>query len=35
MDTAVMFGAGSIGRGLMGQLFTGSGYAVTFVDIDT
>jgi len=35
MDTAVMFGAGSIGRGLMGQLFTASGYAVTFVDIDT
>lgn len=29
-----MFGAGSIGRGLMGQLFTASGYAVTFVDID-
>jgi mannitol-1-phosphate 5-dehydrogenase len=29
-----MFGAGAIGRGLMGQLFTASGYAVTFVDID-
>jgi mannitol-1-phosphate 5-dehydrogenase len=34
MDNAVMFGAGSIGRGLMGQLFTASGYSVTFVDID-
>lgn len=34
MDNAVMFGAGAIGRGLMGQLFTASGYAVTFVDID-
>ncbi|MGI6368517.1 MAG: hypothetical protein ACOX2L_09225 [Anaerolineae bacterium] len=34
MQTAVMFGAGSVGRGLMGQLLTASGYLVHFVDID-
>lgn len=34
MDNAVIFGAGATGRGLMGQLFTASGYAVTFVDND-
>ncbi|NLT73552.1 MAG: mannitol-1-phosphate 5-dehydrogenase [Chloroflexi bacterium] len=34
MDNGVIFGAGAIGRGFMGQLFTASGYAVTFVDID-
>ncbi len=34
MDNAVIFGAGATGRGLMGQLFTASGYAVTFVDSD-
>jgi mannitol-1-phosphate 5-dehydrogenase len=34
MDNAVVFGAGATGRGLMGQLFTASGYAVKFVDTD-
>ena len=34
MDNAVIFGAGATGRGLMGQLFTASGYAVTFVDTE-
>jgi len=34
MDNAVIFGAGATGRGLMGQLFTASGYMVTFVDTD-
>jgi len=33
-ETAVIFGAGSVGRGFLGQLFTESGYAVTFVDAD-
>jgi mannitol-1-phosphate 5-dehydrogenase len=33
-QTAVVFGAGSVGRGFLGQLFTESGYAVVFVDID-
>lgn len=31
---AVMFGAGNIGRGFIGQLFSESGYGLTFVDID-
>jgi mannitol-1-phosphate 5-dehydrogenase len=31
---AVIFGAGNVGRGFMGQLFSESGYEVTFVDID-
>ena len=31
---AVIFGAGNIGRGFIGQLFCESGYRVTFVDID-
>jgi mannitol-1-phosphate 5-dehydrogenase len=31
---AGIFGAGNIGRGFIGQLFSESGYAVTFVDID-
>jgi len=35
MKEAVVFGAGNIGRGFMGQLFSESGYRVTFVDIDT
>jgi mannitol-1-phosphate 5-dehydrogenase len=30
---AVQFGAGNIGRGFMGQLFTESGYEVVFVDV--
>lgn len=32
--TAVTFGAGNIGRGFLGQLFTESGYEVIFVEID-
>jgi mannitol-1-phosphate 5-dehydrogenase len=32
--TAVIFGAGNVGRGFIGQLFSESGYGVTFVDID-
>jgi len=31
----VQFGAGSIGRSLMGQLFSRAGYEVVFVDIDS
>jgi mannitol-1-phosphate 5-dehydrogenase len=31
---AIIFGAGNIGRGFIGQLFSESGYSVTFVDID-
>ncbi|MHB1354647.1 MAG: mannitol dehydrogenase family protein [Anaerolineae bacterium] len=31
---AMMFGAGNIGRGFLGQLFAESGYKVVFVDID-
>jgi mannitol-1-phosphate 5-dehydrogenase len=34
MKQAVMFGAGNVGRGFIGQLFSESGYAVTFVDVD-
>ena len=33
--TAVIFGAGSVGRGFLGQLFSESGYEVVFVDVDT
>ncbi len=32
--SAVMFGAGNIGRGFLGQLFSESGYEVIFVDVD-
>jgi mannitol-1-phosphate 5-dehydrogenase len=32
--TAVVFGAGSVGRGFLGQLFSESGYEVVFVDLD-
>jgi mannitol-1-phosphate 5-dehydrogenase len=32
--TAVIFGAGSVGRGFLGQLFNESGYEVVFVDVD-
>ena len=31
---AIVFGAGNIGRGFLGQLFCESGYRVTFVDVD-
>ena len=31
---AVIFGAGNVGRGFLGQLFSESGYQITFVDID-
>ncbi|MCL2488992.1 MAG: mannitol dehydrogenase [Oscillospiraceae bacterium] len=34
MKTAVMYGAGNIGRGFMGQLFYQSGYRTIFIDID-
>lgn len=34
MKQAVIFGAGNIGRGFIGQLLSESGYMVTFVDID-
>lgn len=34
MKQAVIFGAGNIGRGFIGQLFSESGYALTFVDVD-
>jgi mannitol-1-phosphate 5-dehydrogenase len=33
-ESAVMFGAGNVGRGFLGQLFSESGYEVVFVDID-
>ena len=32
--SAVMFGAGNIGRGFLGQLFSESGYEVVFIDVD-
>ncbi len=32
--TIVMFGAGCVGRGFLGQLLSESGYALTFVEID-
>ena len=34
MPEAVVFGAGSVGRGFIAQLFTRAGYRVTFVDVD-
>ncbi len=34
LSKAVIFGAGNIGRGFIGQLFSESGYEVCFVDID-
>lgn len=35
MKQAVMYGAGSIGRGFIAQLFSESGYEVVFVDTDS
>ena len=34
MMKAVMYGAGNIGRGFIGQLFSQSGYEVAFIDIN-
>jgi len=34
MKPAIIFGAGNIGRGFLGQLFSEAGYAVTFADVD-
>lgn len=34
MKQAIIFGAGNIGRGFIGQLLSESGYTVTFVDVD-
>jgi mannitol-1-phosphate 5-dehydrogenase len=34
MKQAIIFGAGNIGRGFIGQLYSESGYEVTFVDVD-
>ncbi len=34
MKKGMVFGAGSIGRGLVGQIFAQSGMEVTFVDVD-
>ena len=33
-QTAIIFGAGNIGRGFIGQLYSESGYDVVFVDVD-
>jgi mannitol-1-phosphate 5-dehydrogenase len=34
MKKAVQYGAGNIGRGFIGQLFSQSGYEVVFIDVD-
>ena len=34
MKKAVMYGAGNIGRGFIGQLFSLSGYEVVFIDVN-
>lgn len=34
MKRAVIYGAGNIGRGFIGQLFAQSGYAVTFIEVN-
>ncbi|HSN77818.1 MAG TPA: ARMT1-like domain-containing protein [Anaerolineae bacterium] len=33
-SSAIIFGAGNVGRGFLGQLFSESGYQVVFVDVD-
>jgi mannitol-1-phosphate 5-dehydrogenase len=33
-SSALIFGAGNVGRGFIGQLFSESGYEVVFVDVD-
>ena len=33
-QTSLVFGAGNVGRGFLGQLFSESGYQVLFVDVD-
>ncbi|MEI8199809.1 MAG: hypothetical protein WCG21_07100 [Eubacteriales bacterium] len=35
LKRAIVYGAGNIGRGFIGQLFSLSGYQVTFIDIDS
>lgn len=35
MKKAVMYGAGNIGRGFIGQLFSQSGYEVVFIDVNS
>ncbi len=34
IKSAIVFGAGNVGRGFLGQLFSESGYRVVFVDVD-
>ena len=34
MKKAVMYGAGNIGRGFIGQLFHMSGYEISFIDVN-
>src|SRR5690554_4359878 len=34
MKKSVIYGAGNIGRGFIGQLFSESGYEVVFIDIN-
>ena len=33
-QSSIIFGAGNVGRGFLGQLFSESGYEVVFVDVD-
>ena len=34
MKQAIMYGAGNIGRGFIGQLFHMSGYEISFIDVN-